>query len=100
MKAQNFKLQKFNNFVIFKTDQGKVNIDVFFANDTLWLTQKIMSELFDVEVNTINYHLKEIFKSNELVENSVIRKIRTTAKDGKKYLWVSKHGKTLPKEKS
>ena len=86
MKKQNFKLQKFNNFVIFKTDQGKVNIDVFFANDTLWLTQKIMSKLFHVEVNTINYHLKEIFKSGELIKNSVIRKIRTTAKDEKKYL--------------
>ncbi len=45
-----------------------------------------MSELFGVEVNTVNYHLKEIFKSSELQENSVIRKIRITADDGKKYL--------------
>ena len=44
-----------------------------------------MAELFDVEVNTVNYHLKEIFKSCELLEDSVIRKIRTTAADGKNY---------------
>ena len=44
-----------------------------------------MSKLFNVEVNTINYHLKEIFKTNELNEESVIRKIRITASDGKKY---------------
>ena len=44
-----------------------------------------MSKLFEAEVNTINYHLKEIFKSNELTEESVIRKIRITANDGKNY---------------
>ena len=44
-----------------------------------------MSKLFEVEVNTINYHLKEIFKSGELTEESVIRKIRITAADGKDY---------------
>ena len=42
-----------------------------------------MSKLFEVEVNTINYHLKEIFKSGELIEEAVIRKIRITANDGK-----------------
>ena len=45
-----------------------------------------MAELFAVEVNTVNYHLKEIFKSGELLEDSVIRKIRITADDGKNYL--------------
>ena len=49
------------------------------------MTQKSMSKLFEVEVNTINYHLKEIFKSGELTEESVIRKIRITANDGKNY---------------
>jgi hypothetical protein len=78
--------QLFNNFVIFQTEEGKVNVDVFFYNDTLWMTQKTMAELFEVEINTINYHLKNIFESNELEENSVIREIRITASDGKKYL--------------
>lgn len=54
-------------------------------DETFWITQKQMAEVFAVEVNTINYHIKEIFKSEELDENSVIRKIRITASDGKKY---------------
>lgn len=82
----NNMLEKFSNFVIFKTKDGTVNIDVFFKDDNLWLTQKKMGELFEVETNTINYHLKEIFKSGELQEDSVIRKIRITADDGKNYL--------------
>lgn len=75
-----------SDFLLYTSSDGEVRIDVFFQNDTVWLTQKKMSELFDVEVNTINYHLKEIFKNGELVEKSVIRKIRTTADDGKEYL--------------
>jgi hypothetical protein len=58
----NDKLEKLNNFVIFKTDSGKVNIDVFFNDDNLWLTQKKMAELFDVKINTINYHKRNIQK--------------------------------------
>ena len=59
--------------------------EVLYDNEDFWLTQKSMSKLFNVEVNTINYHLKEIFESNELNEESVIRKIRITANDGKNY---------------
>lgn len=61
------------------------NIEVLYEEENFWLTQKSMSELFGVGVNTINYHLKEIFKAKELQEESVIRKIRITANDGKKY---------------
>lgn len=75
-----------NHFILYTAADGKVKLEVFLENETLWLTQKMMAELFEVEVNTINYHLKEIFKSGELEENSVIRKIRITAADGKKYL--------------
>ena len=75
------QLEKFDNFVIFQTNKGKVNIEVFFKDDNLWLTQKKMGELFNVETHTINYHLKEIFKSEELKENSVIQKFRITAND-------------------
>jgi hypothetical protein len=60
-------------------------IEVLYDSEDFWLTQKTMAELFSVKVNTINYHLKEIFNSGELKENSVIRKIRITANDGKKY---------------
>ncbi len=75
-----------SEFLFYTTPDGKVKIEVFLQDENIWLTQKKMAELFDVEVNTINYHLKEIFKSGELSENSVIRKIRTTASDDKKYL--------------
>ncbi|MEZ4848170.1 MAG: RhuM family protein [Bacteroidia bacterium] len=82
---QDNQLQKFPNFVIFKTATGKVNIDVFFQNDTLWLTQKKMAELFEKGRSTITEHLKNIFKEGELDENSVCRDFRHTAEDGKTY---------------
>lgn len=74
------------NFLLYTGPNGDVRLQVFIQDETLWLTQKMMAELFNTEVQTINYHLKEIFKSLELQENSVIRKIRITANDGKKYL--------------
>ena len=72
-------------FLIFTTQAGEDSIEVRVEDENIWLTQKLMGELFGVETNTINYHLKEIFKSREVDENSVIRKFRTTAVDGKKY---------------
>ena len=85
MKDKNKQLQKFSNFVIFQTATGKVNIDVFFYNETLWLTQKKMAELFEKGRTTITEHLKNIFKEGELDENSVCRDFRHTAEDGKIY---------------
>lgn len=82
---QKNQLQKFSNFVIFKTDEGKVNIDVFFANDTLWLTQKIIAELFNTTKQNVSLHLKNIFKEGELIELSVVNEFLTTASDGKTY---------------
>ena len=72
--------------ILYTTPKGAIKIEILFENETFWLTQKKLAELFSVEVNTINYHLKEIFKTKELEENSVIRKIRITANDGKKYI--------------
>ncbi len=80
------KAPKQSDFLLYTTDKSDVKIEVFFFDETFWLNQKKIAELFNVEVNTINYHLKEIFKSKELNEDSVIRKIRITANDGKKYL--------------
>ncbi len=74
-----------SDIIFYTTPEGDIKIEVFFQNETVWLTQKKMAELFGIEIHTINYHLKEIFKSAELSENSVIRKIRITASDGKKY---------------
>ncbi len=78
-------LEKLNNFVIFKTDKGKVNIDVFFTDDTLWLTQKLMAELFETTKQNVSQHLQNIFEEGELEENSVVKKFLTTASDGKTY---------------
>jgi hypothetical protein len=82
---KNQQLEKISNFVIFQAATGSVNIDVFFQNDTLWLTQKTMAELFDKGRSTITEHLRKIFDDNELDENSVCRDFRHTAKDGKTY---------------
>ncbi len=73
------------NFVIFKIDNAKVNVDVLLENETLWLTQKQLAELFEVNVPAISKHLKNIFDTNELTENAVVSKMETTANDGKKY---------------
>lgn len=77
--------EKFPNFVIFQTATGKVNIDVFFQNETLWLTQKSLAELFEVKVPAVSRHLKNIFDTHELLEGSVVSIMETTAQDGKKY---------------
>ena len=86
MPDENKLLQLNDEFLMYTTPNGEVRIEVYLADETIWLTQKKMAELFDVETHTINYHLKEIFKSDELSEDAVIRKIRITAEDGKKYL--------------
>lgn len=75
-----------SEIILYSTPEGDIKVEVRFEDETVWLTQKVMADLFNVETHTINYHLKEIFKSGELKEESVIRKIRITAKDGKEYL--------------
>ncbi len=77
--------QSFPNFVIFKIDNAKVNIDVFFQDETLWLTQKQLADLFEKGRTTITEHLKNIFQEQELDEKSVCRDFRHTANDGKNY---------------
>ncbi|GJM35121.1 MAG: hypothetical protein DHS20C18_41220 [Saprospiraceae bacterium] len=77
---------KESTIIFYETENQQVKVEIRFENETFWLTQKKLAELFGVEVQTINYHLKEIFKSGELLEDSVIRKIRITADDGKNYL--------------
>mgnify|MGYP001271611110 CR=1 FL=1 len=64
---------------------GESGVDVVYADENIWLSQKMMGMLYNVETHTVNYHLKKIFLDNELDENSVIRKFRITAQDGKQY---------------
>ena len=61
------------------------SIEIRYEDENIWLTQKMMAVLYDVDVRTINYHIKKIFEDRELQENSVIRKFRITASDGKEY---------------
>ena len=82
----NNSTNKESSILFYSTPTGEIKIEVFFQDETVWLSQKRMAELFDVDVRTINEHLQNIFKSGELSEDSVIRKIRMTAKDGKNYL--------------
>lgn len=74
-----------SNILLYKTKQGEARIEVIFNNETFWMSQKRMAELYGVETNTINYHLKEIFRNGELQETAVIRIFRITANDGKDY---------------
>ena len=72
-------------FLIFTAEGGEESIEVRYEDETIWLSQKMMAMLFDVNVRTINEHLKNIFEGGELDQNSVIRNFRITASDGKKY---------------
>ena len=73
------------NIVIYTDEQGQVALDVNLENETVWLSQKQMSMLFDKNVKTINEHIGNIFKEGELEQKSVIRNFRITAADGKSY---------------
>ena len=72
-------------FLIFMLEGKEDGIQMMYKNETIWATQRAMAQLFDVGVPAISKHLKNIFESGELVENSVISKMETTASDGKNY---------------
>ena len=75
-------MEKENKIIIYKTKNGETEIDVKMQNETLWLTQKSMAELFDVKVPAINKHLKNIFREGELDEKEVISKMEITTQHG------------------
>jgi hypothetical protein len=72
-------------YLTFIAAAGEGGVEAVYADENIWLTQKMMGVLYDVDVRTINYHLKKIFSDSELEENSVIRNFRITAADGKNY---------------
>lgn len=74
--------EKYPNFVLFKTADGKVNIDVYFHNETLWLSQKLLAELFQKHRSVISKHLKKIFEEGELDEQVVCAKFALTTQHG------------------
>jgi hypothetical protein len=74
-----------SEFLIYQTEGGKTQISVVLENETLWLSQKQLTELFGKAKGTISEHIKHIFEDSELQEDSVVRFLRTTAADGKNY---------------
>lgn len=72
-------------YLTFVAASGKGGVEAMYADENVWLTQKMMATLYDVEVPTINYHLKKVFSDRELQEEAVIRKFLITAADGKSY---------------
>ena len=96
-KDQNKELQKSDKkgtaivrssaaeYLTFVAAIGEGGVEAVYADENIWLTQKMMATLYDVETHTVNYHLKKVFSNSELEEDSVIRNFRTTAADGKNY---------------
>ena len=74
-----------NNLIIYKNSEGNIIVDAIYKDETLWLSQKGMSKVFEVGVPAISKHLKNIFEENELIKNSVVSKMEITAEDGKNY---------------
>lgn len=72
-------------YLTFIAATGSGGVEAIYADEDIWLSQKMMGTLYDVETNTINYHLKKVFSDSELEEGSVIRIFRITAADGKSY---------------
>ena len=72
-------------YLTFVAATGKSGVDAVYADENIWLTQKMMGMLYNVETHTINYHLKKVFADSELEEESVIRNFRITAADSKSY---------------
>lgn len=81
----NKKITSADQIIIYKSEDGRTHIEVRFEDENVWLTQKLIAGLFDVDVRTVNEHLKNIFLEQELNEISVIRNFRITATDGKTY---------------
>ena len=72
-------------YLTFVAASGQGGVEAVYADESIWVTQKMMGTLYDVETQTINYHLKKVFSDSELEEASVIRKFRITASDRKSY---------------
>ena len=72
-------------YLTFVAASGQGGVEAVYADENVWLSQKMMGVLYDVETHTVNYHLKKVFADNELQEDSVLRNFRITAADGKTY---------------
>ena len=73
---------KESNILLYETEEGNVNVDVILKDETIWLTQKSMAEVFDCSSDNVSLHLKNIFEDNELDKNSTTEKISVVRKEG------------------
>jgi len=85
MKKKKEQIPVKSDLILYQTEDGKTRIEVRLQDETVWLSQKLMAELFQKDVRTINEHIKNIFEEGELAPESVVRNFRTTAADGKNY---------------
>ncbi len=74
------------DFLLYTTPEGKIRVDVLFQDETVWLTQKRMAELFDIDVRTVSEHIQNILKSEELRAISTIRNFRIVQKEGERHV--------------
>jgi len=74
--------QKNSDIILYSTSEGNIRVDVLFEDETFWLTQKRMAELFGVDVRTVNEHLRNIYTSGELTPEATIRKFRIVQIEG------------------
>ena len=95
MRIKNYELRRmknkkpeqsgFNEILLYTTPNGGVKVEIYLQNETVWLTQQKIAELFGVQRPAVTKHLKNIFESGELKEDSVSSILEHTAADGKKY---------------
>ncbi|MBO4491476.1 MAG: virulence RhuM family protein [Lentisphaeria bacterium] len=78
------EMQK-SQFLIYRSEDGRIKLDVRFEDETVWLTQAMIVELFQSSKANVSEHIKHIFEEGELNPEAVVRKFRTTAADGKSY---------------
>lgn len=78
-------MQPKGEFILYTTQGGESRVECRFEDETIWLSQALMAELFDRSKKTISEHLSNIFDEDELEEEAVVRNFRTTAADGKSY---------------
>jgi len=74
-----------SKIILYQTEDGRTRIQCRFEKETIWLTQKLMADLFQKDFRTINEHIQNVFAEVEMSPNSVVRKFRITATDGKTY---------------
>ena len=85
-KRFNSEIPERVGLAFYTNDKGEVEIEVYMTDESMWMSQQIMANLFDVEENTITYHIQEIYKSGELEDSSTTRKIRVVRQEGKRQI--------------